>query len=80
MILGEILIHLPGRLRQLAEGRDELPRRWSRLDTLMGVPVRVEVGGEVIRGVGAGIDGEGALRIASPGEMRILHAGRVLRE
>jgi len=79
-ILAAILARLPARLRDLAEGHADLPRRWGRLDILLGATIRVEVGGGVIEGAAAGIDGEGALRIATRGEVHILHAGRVLRD
>ena len=79
-LLAAILEHLPGRLRELAEGREDLPRRWARLDTLAGTTIRVEVGGEIISGLARGIDAEGALRVEVGGETRTLHAGRVLRD
>lgn len=79
-LLDAIVAHLPGRLRELAEDDEALPLRWARLDTLFGAAVRIEVGRDMIEGVGAGIDREGAVRVASRGGIHVLHAGRVLRD
>ena len=65
---------------QLANDDPELAERWRRLDTLVGTEVRVDLGPRIVRGVGTGIDGEGALRLSADPEPLRLFGGRVLRE
>ena len=79
-LLRAILDRLGGRLRDLANARAELVREWNRLDTLTGSRVRIEISGEKIEAIAAGIDDSGGLRILQNGQPRIIHAGRVLRD
>jgi BirA family biotin operon repressor/biotin-[acetyl-CoA-carboxylase] ligase len=79
-LLAAILGGLPAVLRSLAENHLDLARRWARLDTLAGSIVRVEAGPEPIAAVADGIDERGGLRLRTEGGVRVIHAGRILRE
>ncbi len=79
-ILRAILGHLAASLADLAREEPSLAERWSSRDTLFGREVRLQFGGEVCQGQGAGITSEGALRIVTDdGAIRIFHGGTVLR-
>src|SRR5690606_15284394 len=63
----------------LARDDAGLARRWAELDQLFGSPVRIDLGGEVVAGVGRGIGPDGGLRIDDGRGVRAFYGGRVLR-
>jgi BirA family biotin operon repressor/biotin-[acetyl-CoA-carboxylase] ligase len=67
-------------LARLAHDHLELAARWGRLDSLLGRWVRVDLGSEIVAGLGQGIDPDGALLLAGERETVRLFGGRVLRE
>ncbi len=66
-------------IEQLASDSPELAQESAERDSLIGRSVRLSLLGEVISGLGAGIDPSGGLRIATEGGIRTVHAGQVLR-
>lgn len=64
-----------------ALGRDDpsLADRWSRLDTLHGRPIRVDLGPEVLDGRGGGLNADGSLNLLLADRTLRLLGGRVLR-
>lgn len=60
-----------------AHGFAPFRARWGAYDALVGRPVRVAVGADAIDGMAAGIDGEGALRVATADGVRRFTAGDV---
>jgi BirA family biotin operon repressor/biotin-[acetyl-CoA-carboxylase] ligase len=66
-------------LALLARDDPELARRWSELDQLLGRPVRIDLGAEVVSGIGSGIGPDGGLRVENVSGVRTLYGGRVLR-
>jgi biotin-(acetyl-CoA carboxylase) ligase len=74
-----ILERLQYPLATLVSGGGNLVQTWNELDTLAGSTVRVDVGDELIEAVAAGIDETGGLRLLHRGQIRTIHAGRVLR-
>lgn len=59
------------------EGFAPFASRWQRLDLLAGKPVRLEQQGQLIDGVAAGVDADGALRLEVDGSVRRFLAGDV---
>ncbi|MBX6312761.1 MAG: biotin--[acetyl-CoA-carboxylase] ligase [Isosphaeraceae bacterium] len=80
MLLGPILARLEGVISRLARDDPGLVAQWNALDTLAGGPVRVDLGGRLITGLGQGIDPRGGLILATEGGLLHLYGGRVLRE
>jgi BirA family biotin operon repressor/biotin-[acetyl-CoA-carboxylase] ligase len=78
-LLREILTGFPAALDQLASDDPALAMRWAALDTLLGVPVRVDLGPRVVSGVAQGIDADGALCLAAEEGLVRLFGGQVLR-
>jgi BirA family biotin operon repressor/biotin-[acetyl-CoA-carboxylase] ligase len=79
-LLNAILVQFEPVLSALANEDPALAEQWRRLDTLAGQPLRVLQGAREIQGLGAGIDAQGGLRLASPSETLTLYGGRVLRD
>ncbi len=79
-ILHEVLGAIEQILPRLASDDPALAEQWARLDQLFGKEVRAELGDKTIIGLGAGIDAEGALLVATPHETHRLFGGRVLRD
>lgn len=79
VIFGSLLARLDANLSLLASDDPGLARRWAELDQLRGEPVRVDLSGEVVEGIGDGIGPDGGLRIRSGDSVRTLFGGRVLR-
>lgn len=79
-ILGAILAGLASVLPRLAEDDPSLAEQWAALDLLLGRAVRVDLGPRILTGVGAGIDPEGALLVATDRGTERLFGGRVLRD
>ncbi len=82
--IAALLVGILGRFRYplaaLADDRADQPRVWNQLDTLVGSTVRIEAGSEWIEAIAAGIDDSGGLRLLQNGRIRVIHAGRVLRD
>jgi BirA family biotin operon repressor/biotin-[acetyl-CoA-carboxylase] ligase len=78
-LLRAILGGFASALVRLAHDDPGLAARWAALDTLHGLPVRVDLGPRIVSGVGRGIDPEGALRLADEGGEVRLFGGQVLR-
>ena len=78
-LLDAILSRLGPNLEAVGQGDPGLAARWAALDTLRGTPIRVDLGGPVIEGVGDGIAADGGLWITSAAGRTCLYGGRVLR-
>ncbi len=78
-LLALIVAGLAPTLESLARDDCSLAERWRDRDGLRGHPVQVDLGGRIISGVGQGIDEEGALLVASEGEVHQIFGGQVLR-
>jgi BirA family biotin operon repressor/biotin-[acetyl-CoA-carboxylase] ligase len=77
-LLAAFLRHLAGRLDQVVAGglaaiRDD----WTRVAAGLGEPVRAVIGSRTVVGTALGIDGDGALLVASGGGTVRLVAGEV---
>jgi BirA family biotin operon repressor/biotin-[acetyl-CoA-carboxylase] ligase len=59
------------------QGFDPFRDAWERLDGLRGQTIEVFTANGVLRGVAAGIDGSGALKLNTGGEELKLHSGEV---
>jgi BirA family biotin operon repressor/biotin-[acetyl-CoA-carboxylase] ligase len=79
-IFAALLGGLEHALALLSRDDPGLARRWTELDQLRGLPVRVDLGAEVVSGIGCGIGPDGGLRVEIASGERILYGGRVLRE
>jgi BirA family biotin operon repressor/biotin-[acetyl-CoA-carboxylase] ligase len=79
LILTLLLDQLDAHLMALAHDDPGLSRHWAALDQLRDAPVRVDLGGEVVEGIGAGIRPDGGLLIRTEASVRVVHGGRVLR-
>jgi BirA family biotin operon repressor/biotin-[acetyl-CoA-carboxylase] ligase len=79
-ILRAILARFPTALSALARDDPELAEQWNQLDTLAGLPVRIVQGERELRGLGAGIDAKGGLRLAGAGETITVYGGHVPRD
>jgi BirA family transcriptional regulator, biotin operon repressor / biotin---[acetyl-CoA-carboxylase] ligase len=78
-LLAAIFRHFESILGGLVIGDSQLRARWNELDLLRGRPVRVDVGTQVISGLGRGIDGDGALCVDDGRTTIRLFGGTVLR-
>lgn len=79
-VLIDLLAHLAEGLEALGRDDPALAARWDRLDTLRGVPVRIDLGPRLVEGSGAGIDDRGGLRLRTAEGPLTLFGGRVLRD
>lgn len=79
-VLDAVLGRLPGVLDALARDDPGLERSWAELDTLLGRPVVVDLGGRVVSGLGGGIAADGALRVETERGVQLLYGGSVLRD
>src|SRR5262249_34016045 len=63
-------------------GQDDpaLAACWEGLDTLRDQWVRVDLGPRIVRGLGRGIDAQGALRLEVDGQVVPIVGGQVLRD
>lgn len=60
--------------------RNEAFERWlNEFDHLRGIPVEIDQGGTILKGIGAGIAGNGGLRVLTEGGLETVYGGRVLR-
>lgn len=79
-ILSQFLETFPSVIQELARGAPELASRWARFDGLKNQPVRVDFGdGDLLQGIGAGIDAQGRLLVRNENGLRPIVGGRVLR-
>lgn len=75
------LLDLLSRTLALLAGDDlGLSRRWAELDQLIGQPVRIDLGAQVVSGIGRGIGPDGGLRVEKPSGLQTIYGGRVLRD
>jgi BirA family biotin operon repressor/biotin-[acetyl-CoA-carboxylase] ligase len=79
VVLAPILAALEKALSDLARESPALAAMWRSLDRLRDRAVWVDLGDRVVRGVGAGIDGDGRLLLATETGVVSLAGGRVLR-
>lgn len=79
-VLSDNLSSLGSILPRLATDDPALALRWAALDTLLGVPVRIDQGARVLSGVGRGIDATGALLVGVEGGIIPVLGGQVLRD
>lgn len=79
-VLRSILAEIEQVFPRLASDDPTLAERWASLDQLLGRELRVDLGDTILSGLGAGIDAEGALLVATPRETHRLFGGRVLRD
>jgi BirA family transcriptional regulator, biotin operon repressor / biotin---[acetyl-CoA-carboxylase] ligase len=79
-LAGEIAVALLESLAAFeAHGLDAVRSEWSRLDAHAGQKLRVRLAdGRVLTGVASGLDGDGALRLATRGGVRAVRSGRVV--
>jgi BirA family transcriptional regulator, biotin operon repressor / biotin---[acetyl-CoA-carboxylase] ligase len=79
-LLRALLARFATVIDQLARDDASLAGRWNLLDTLRDQWVRVDLGPEVVTGLGRGIDQDGALCLATDEGMIRLFGGQVLRD
>ena len=79
IIFGAILGRLDDAIDRLGRDDPALAESWAGLDQLLGMPVRLDVGGTIVEGIGRGIGPDGGLRIEESGAIRTIYGGRVLR-
>jgi BirA family biotin operon repressor/biotin-[acetyl-CoA-carboxylase] ligase len=78
-VLDRVLDRLGTVLAALARDDPALAERWSRRDTLLGRPVRIDQSGAILSGVGRGVDPRGVLWVESQGRLVPISGGQVLR-
>ena len=78
-VLHALLTNLETVIPRLAHDDPTLAARWTALDTLRGHSVRIDLGTSVLTGVGAGIDPDGALLVATDRGLVRVFGGQVLR-
>ncbi|MEW4567677.1 biotin--[acetyl-CoA-carboxylase] ligase [Tautonia sp. JC769] len=78
-LFDQLLERLDANLRLLAKDDRDLAQQWALRDQLLETPVRIDLGGEIVEGVGGGIGLDGGLRIRNASEDRVVYGGRVLR-
>lgn len=77
-VAAALLTELVDALADFGErGLAEVAADWRRLDLTRDHPIGVHTAAGVVAGVGQGIDETGALRVATPGGLRIFHSGEV---
>ncbi|MCD9005697.1 bifunctional biotin--[acetyl-CoA-carboxylase] ligase/biotin operon repressor BirA [Luteimonas sp. XNQY3] len=59
------------------EGLAPFRARYARIDALDGAAVDIHTGNGTLRGIAAGIEDDGALRVRVDGALRVFHAGEV---
>lgn len=59
------------------EGLMPFRARYARIDALDGAAVDIQTGHGTLRGIAAGIEDDGALRVHVDGALRVFHAGEV---
>ena len=79
-LFADLLARIGQSLALLASDSPDLPARWRSLDTLLGTPVRIDLGPSLLLGRAAGIDPQGALLLDDGRTTRPLFGGRVLRD
>lgn len=79
-LFDQLLDRLDANLRLLAQDDPGLARSWALRDQLREAPVRIDLGGEIVEGLGSGIGPDGGLRIRTHAEDRVVYGGRVLRD
>jgi BirA family biotin operon repressor/biotin-[acetyl-CoA-carboxylase] ligase len=79
-LFDSLLDRLDANLRLLAQDDPNLARMWASRDQLRDAPVRVDLGGEIIEGIGRGIGSDGGLHVGNGMTQRVLYGGRVLRD
>lgn len=79
-IFDALLLRLHDALTLLASDDLGLSQRWGALDQLLGQPVRIDLGGEIVNGVGRGIGTDGGLRVEDSTGIRTFYGGRILRD
>ncbi|HWE36734.1 MAG TPA: biotin--[acetyl-CoA-carboxylase] ligase [Isosphaeraceae bacterium] len=78
-VLSVLLQSLESILPRLAADDPMLAARWAELDTLLGEPLRVDLGPRILNGIGRGIDPRGALLVGVEEGVVPLFGGQVLR-
>ncbi len=77
-LAGLIINEMVGAIRTFSEeGLNAFIDAWHQHDLTTGQPIELHRANDVIRGIGQGIDANGALRIAYNGEVKSFHAGEV---
>ena len=79
-VFQDLLTEIPNVLRSLANNDPGLPKFWAERDALFGQPVRLKLGEVIERGIGAGIDRDGALVLSNNEGTKTHHGGQVLRD
>ena len=79
-LLARVVAHFETSIRRLAEDDLGLAARWDQLDALRDRPVRLDLGPQILQGIGRGIDASGALRLATDQGIMLLYGGQVLRD
>ncbi|WP_406700347.1 biotin--[acetyl-CoA-carboxylase] ligase [Singulisphaera sp. Ch08] len=79
-VLARVVAHFETAIGRLAEDDLGLAARWDQLDALRDRPVRLDVGPQILEGIGRGIDPSGALRLATDQGIKLLYGGQVLRD
>lgn len=75
-----LLKEIPNAWIRLAREDPAMAIEWSSRDSLRGRPVSLRLGGDVVRGSGAGIDRSGALLVSNDLGTKAYHGGQVLRD
>lgn len=77
-VAGRLIGHvLNGMVEFATEGFAPAREAWQHLDITRDRPVCIDVAGQLVTGIGIGIDVDGALRVKTPDGVRIFHSGEV---
>lgn len=79
-LLARVIAHFETCIRRLAEDDPGLAARWDQLDALRNQPVRLNLGPQILHGIGQGIDPSGALRLGTDEGIKLVYGGQVLRD
>ncbi|AGA30015.1 biotin--[acetyl-CoA-carboxylase] ligase [Singulisphaera acidiphila] len=79
-LLARVIAHFETSISRLAEDDLGLAVRWDQLDALRDRPVRLDLGPQILQGIGRGIDASGALRLGTDQGIMLLYGGQVLRD
>ncbi|SIN91405.1 BirA family transcriptional regulator, biotin operon repressor / biotin-[acetyl-CoA-carboxylase] ligase [Singulisphaera sp. GP187] len=79
-LLARVIAHFETSISRLAEDDPGLAARWDQLDALRDRPIRLDLGPQILQGIGRGIDPSGALRLGTDQGIRLLYGGQVLRD
>ena len=79
-LLARVVAQFESTLGRLAADDPGLAARWDQLDALRDRLVRLNLGSQVIQGIGRGIEPSGALVLACESGLKAFHGGQILRD